>query len=91
MQAWWAAESVMLTQGSIGSAWAGGMQRGASAMAAAADAPSIALFISSSFLDPLMAAVSHFVLKDHWRLAGRTLGERGRHYSFEIRRDRPPA
>ena len=46
-------------------------------MAAAADAPSIALFISSSFLDPLMAAVSHFVLKDHWRLAGRTLGERG--------------
>jgi hypothetical protein len=76
MQAWWAAESVMLTQGSIGSAWAGGMQRGASAMAAAADAPSIALFISSSFLDPLMAAVSHFVLKDHWSLAGRTLGER---------------
>ena len=56
MQAWWAAESVMLTQGSIGSAWAGGMQRGASAMAAAADAPSIALFISS-FPDPLMAAV----------------------------------
>ena len=73
MQAWWAAESVMLTQGSIGSAWAGGMQRGASAMAPAADAPSIALFVSSSFLDPLMAAVLHFVLKDHWRLAGRTL------------------
>ena len=76
MQAWWAAESVMLTQGSIGSAWAGGMQRGVSAMAPAADAPSIALFVSSSFLDPLMAAVLHFVLKDHWRLAGRTLGER---------------
>jgi hypothetical protein len=24
-----------------------------------------------------MAAVSHFVLKGHWRFAGRTLGERG--------------
>jgi hypothetical protein len=50
------------------------MQRGASAMAAAADTPIIALFISSSFPE-LMAAVWHFVLKDHWRLAGRTLGE----------------
>jgi hypothetical protein len=43
-------------------------------MAAAADTPNIALFISSSFSDPLMAAVlsplhqiqvSHFVMKDH--------------------------
>jgi hypothetical protein len=47
MQAWWAAGSVIPAQASIGSAWAGGMQRGASAMAAAADAPSIALFIRS--------------------------------------------
>jgi hypothetical protein len=47
MQAWWAAGSVMLTQGSSACACAGGMQRGASAMAAAADAPIIAFFIWS--------------------------------------------
>ena len=47
MQAWWAAGSMIPAQASIGSAWAGGMQRGSSAMAAAADAPSIALFIRS--------------------------------------------
>jgi hypothetical protein len=75
MQAWWASGSVMLTQGSSACACAGGMQKGASAMAAAADTPIIALFINSSFSE-LMAAVWHFVLKDHWRLAGRTLGER---------------
>jgi hypothetical protein len=60
MQAWWASGSVMLTQGSsaCAGAGAGGMQRGASAMAAAADTPNIALFISSSsFYDPLMAAL----------------------------------
>jgi hypothetical protein len=59
MQAWWASGSVMLTQGSsaCAGAGAGGMQRGASAMAAAADTPNIALFISSSFSDPLMAAL----------------------------------
>ena len=57
MQAWWAAGSVMLTQGSSACACAGGMQRGASAIAAAADTPIIALFISSSFPDPLMSTV----------------------------------
>jgi hypothetical protein len=57
MQAWWAAGSVMLTQGSSACACAGGMQRGASAMAAAADTPISALFISCSFFDPLMAAL----------------------------------
>jgi hypothetical protein len=54
-------------------------------MAAAADAPIIALLIGSSFFLPpngrvVVATpntVSLFVLKDHWRLAGRTLGERG--------------
>jgi hypothetical protein len=54
MQAWWG--SVMLTQGSSACAGAGGMQRGASAMAAAAEAPISAFFISS-FPDSLMAAV----------------------------------
>ena len=58
MQAWWASGSVMLTQGSSACACAGGMQRGASAMAAAADTPISALFIGSSFFsDPLMAAL----------------------------------
>ncbi len=54
MQAWWAAGSVMLTQGSSACACAGKMPRDASAMAAAAaaDTPIIALFISSSFPDP---------------------------------------
>ena len=52
MQAWLAAGSVIPAQAAIGSAWAGGMQRGASAMTAAADTPVIALFISSSFSDP---------------------------------------
>jgi len=52
MQAWWAAGSVMLTQGSSACACAGGMQRGASAMTAAADAPISAFFISSSFPEP---------------------------------------
>ena len=60
-------------------------QGGASAMAAAADAPIIALLIGSSFFLPPYwprycrhpNTVSLFVLKDHWRLAGRTLGERG--------------
>ena len=47
MQAWWAAGSVMLTQGSPG----------ASAMAAAADTPNIAFLIISFFSDPLMAAL----------------------------------
>jgi hypothetical protein len=46
--------STMLTQGgSSACACAGGMQRGASAMAAAADTPNIALFIPVlSFLTP---------------------------------------
>jgi hypothetical protein len=57
MQALWAAGSVMLTQGSSACAGAGGMQRGASAMAAAADRPIIALFMSSPFLTHLMAAL----------------------------------
>jgi hypothetical protein len=61
MQAWWASGSVMLTQGSSAcagaGAGAGGMQRGANAITAAADTPNIALFISSSFSDPLMAAL----------------------------------
>jgi hypothetical protein len=52
MQAWWASGSVMLTQGSSACAGAGGMQRGASAMAAAADTPHIALLIGSSFFLP---------------------------------------
>jgi hypothetical protein len=46
MQAEWAAGSAMLAQGSSACACAAGMQRGAIAMAAAADAPIIALFIS---------------------------------------------
>jgi hypothetical protein len=52
MQAWWAAGSVMLTQGSSACACAGGLQRGASAIAAAADTPDIALFMSSSCSAP---------------------------------------
>ena len=52
MQAWWAVGSVMLTQGSSACACVGGMQRGASAVTAAADTPIIALVISSSFPDP---------------------------------------
>jgi hypothetical protein len=55
VQAWWAAGSVMLAQGSA-CAGAGGMQRGASAMAAAADTPINTLFIGSSFPEPLMDA-----------------------------------
>jgi hypothetical protein len=51
MQAWWAAGSVMLTQGSPACACAGGMQRGARATAAAADTPNIALFISDCTLN----------------------------------------
>jgi hypothetical protein len=44
---------VMLTQGSSACACAGGMQSGVSAMAAAADTPIIALFISVlPFLTP---------------------------------------
>jgi hypothetical protein len=58
----------MLTQGSSARASAGGMQRGASAMAAAADTPISAFCISSSFPEPpngcrVVAApdtVSHF-------------------------------
>lgn len=45
-------------------------------MAAAVERPIIALFITfSSFLNLLTAAVSHVVLKDHWRLARKNLGE----------------
>jgi hypothetical protein len=51
MQAWWAAGSMMLTQGSSACACAGGRQRGASAITAA-DAPISALFITSSSPDP---------------------------------------
>jgi hypothetical protein len=54
VQDWWAAGSAMLAQGSSACACAGGMQRGASAMAAAADTPVIALFIGGSFPDPPM-------------------------------------
>src|ERR1700755_2854333 len=57
-QAWWAAGSVMLTQGSSACACAGGSQRGASAMSAAADTPIIALFISSSFPKPRRLSVA---------------------------------
>jgi hypothetical protein len=49
---------VMLTQGSSACACAGGMQRGARAMAAAAtDVPTIARFISYSFPDALHGPV----------------------------------
>jgi hypothetical protein len=49
--------SGMLTQGSSAGACAGGIQRGASAVAAAADTPVNALFIISSFSGPPMAAL----------------------------------
>ncbi|HET9893093.1 MAG TPA: hypothetical protein VFQ42_21635 [Mycobacterium sp.] len=64
-QAWWAAASVMLAQGSSSAcACAGEKPREASVMLAAADAHIIAVFISFPFSDPL-AAVSHFALKNH--------------------------
>ncbi|MDT5256804.1 MAG: hypothetical protein QOD10_1884 [Mycobacterium sp.] len=56
VQAWCLAGSVMLAQGSSACACAGGIQRGASAMAAAADTPIIDRFISCSFPEPLMDA-----------------------------------
>ncbi len=43
--------------GIAGVCFAGGMQKGASAVAAAGNSPIIALYISSSFPDPLMAAL----------------------------------
>jgi hypothetical protein len=75
MQAWWAAGTVMLTQGSSACACAGGTQRGASAMAATANAPISVLFISSPSPDPPMAAmlsptpdtVQHLVVSDELR------------------------
>jgi hypothetical protein len=63
MQAWWAAGSVMLTQGSSACACAGGMQRGACAITAAADAPISAFFMWSPNGRRVVATdtVSHFV------------------------------
>jgi hypothetical protein len=50
MQAWRATGSVMPTQGSSARAGASGTHRGANATAAAADMPTIVLFIGLSFL-----------------------------------------
>jgi hypothetical protein len=72
MQAWWAAGTVMLAQGSSAWACAGGTQRGASAMAATADAPISFFFISSSSPAPqgppcCPERVQHLVVSDALR------------------------
>ena len=52
VQDWWAAGSLMLTQGSFGCACAGGTQRDASAITAATGAPISAFFIRPPFSSP---------------------------------------